>query len=89
MSSNYRQTSHPRQRPRLLFNEVLAFGSCVPWFTAIRYSIEREQNYPHDGADHGGHQKRAKRDVYRTSWLDNLTVSVLHGRKECITWLAA
>lgn len=65
------------------------FGARAPWLSGGRPRIECRKDYPDNRTKHCCEQQRAKRDVCCASWLDDLSFAVFHGRKECITWLAA
>ena len=74
MRSNYHMA--PSWRP---------WQSHVTGLAVEKHHHERGRAYRKQDDQHDD----AKRNVYRASGLDDLTVPVLHGEKEFITWQAA
>ena len=74
MRSNYHMAQSWRPRQ-----------SHVAGLSVEKHHHERGRTYRKQDDQHDD----AKRNVYCASGLDDLTVPVLHGGKEFITWLAA
>ena len=64
--------------------------SIADWIVGGEGRRRNRKPYNRHGSGYGhGEQHDPKRDVNRAAWLNRRMVSVFHGGKECITWLAA